>query len=623
MNERIAALVAAELEADRLEKVTRHLAGIERTFCYARFAESAAYCAEEMRAAGLQDVRLTPLCADGETAYMDFVMPQAWDATGAELAILEPDGSATRLLDWERMPLCLANRSAPTPPGGLEAEVITARQLRAGSDAAGRFVYTEGEHAVSLRGEAAAAGAAGLIADALPARDIDPEATYWINGWCGPGWYQSRADPPLTCFSVSPAMGRLLALRLASGPVRVRARADTRLYDGVIHTVEGLIPGTTPREIVLLAHIYEPFPGDDAIGAAAVVEIARTLGALIARGALPAPTFGLRCLVGMERYGFAEYWERPEARQRAVLGISMDAIALSPALTYDSVEVRSSPASLPFWGDHLLWQAAQRLLAGYPLVPASGNLSDDTLFSDITIGVPSQWVWTRVGDTHHSSLWLREEANDWPLGAAIARLIATYVADLATAGPADLERFAASLQRGISTGFEQARSRWSDGLRAGELTPAQVQRQAGFLARWQEGRIRSLRRMYPQADAAPLLGYLAALAEEAVRGLPEGPAPARPALTPVARQARRLIVRRRSLGMPFSQARIPVSERLEGYYEQALNWADGTRNLLEIAAQVECETGRRTDDAWLARFIQYVRLMAQYGYLALAEGADP
>ncbi len=106
--------IAAAFQPARLEALTRRIAGIEKTFCYTRFADSARLCYDELRAAGAQDVQLLALPADGRTTVMDFTMPQAWDAEGAELVLLGPDGELP-LLDYAAMPLCLANRCAPTP----------------------------------------------------------------------------------------------------------------------------------------------------------------------------------------------------------------------------------------------------------------------------------------------------------------------------------------------------------------------------------------------------------------------------------------------------------------------------------------------------------------------------
>ncbi|MBC7236026.1 MAG: hypothetical protein H5T69_09300 [Chloroflexi bacterium] len=620
MQENIVRAVDAEFRLDKLEPMARHIAAIERTFCYRRFAESARYCLEQLRALGLSDVRLFELAADGRMTYMDFVMPQAWDVRSAELEIVEPRDAAEPLIDYRRNPLCVANRCAPTPAEGIVAEVITLEQLRALGEAPGRLVYTDGQHPGPLRAEVAAKGAAGLISDTSPARDFAPQETYWINGWCSPGWYQTAEHRPLLCFSLSPEVGRRLKAQLDRGSVRVWAKVDADLYDGSIYTVTGLLPGKRPQEIVLLAHIYEPFIADDAVGAAAAIEIVRTLQQLIAHGDLPQPELGVRVLIGMERYGFAHYFAQEDARRRAALAINMDCLCLSPARTRQPVEVRYSPASLPFWGDLLVWEMARHLLGGYPLAVRRGNLSDDTFVSDVTVGVPSQWVWTQVGATHHTSLWFQEEMNDWELGAKIAKLVASYVAAMACAGPNDQARFGEMLVSGQAEELRAQRDAWVEALGRGEIDDQALRARARFLVRWQKERVRSWAKMYPDVDPSPLLQALAVRQEELVGPLLRGSLPsAERDLGPAAEQARGLVPKRKTLGMPFSQARIPLSERVSAQYEQALNWVDGHRDLLEIAELVACETEKAPDGEWLAQFVDYCRLMARYGYLGLIE----
>lgn len=616
--ERVMGAIAQGFRPDNLRRKAEHIAAIEKTFCYSRFAESARYCCEQFQAVGLADVELIKLPADGRTAYMDFVMPQAWDAEDAGLEIVEPGAGPLPLIYYKAMPLSLANRCAPTPPEGIIAEVITAQQLQQMESAAGKLIYTGGQHPSELRHEVAAKGALGMISDSSPARDVAPDETYWINGWCSPGWYQTREHRPLVCFSISPTKGHLLREHLARGLVRVRARAQTRLYDGSIHTVTGLIPGKQPREIVLLAHIYEPFPADDAIGASALIEIGRTLTTLIAKGALPPLNLGIRLLIGMERYGFAHYFEQEEVRRRSLLGVSMDALSLSPEKMGAPIEARFSPASMPFWGDLLLWHMASRALEGRPLVAQWGNLSDDTFISDRTIGVPSQWLWTRVGPYHHSSAWFREEMNDWPLGAQIAQVIAGYVGAMASAGPDDVRQFRDLTVQGMVDEMLAQRRRWAEALGQGKLKAEDVRRQVEFFAEWQEGRLQSLGRMYPEADVAPLREEVEAAKKEALEALSLQYVPVEyVARSDVQGVARTLIPIRTTMGMPFSQARIPVAERIAGTHEQALNWADGRRNMLEIAQRVGWEAGALVGDEWLEQFMAYCRVMEKYGYIRL------
>jgi hypothetical protein len=621
MDEHILRTLDDSIRADELRAISMHIAAIERTFSYDRFAESSAYCEEQLHQAGLSDVRRMSLSADGVTTHMDMTMPQAWDVRGAELEIVSSGDQPIPLIDYAAMPLCLANRCAPTPPGGIVAPVITARQLHERASAAGAFVYTEGRHPQALRFEATAKGALGLISDCSPAREVAPGETYWINGWCSPGWYEAREHQPLTCFSIAPLKGAVLADLLARGEVRVRAVARTRLYDGSIYTVTGLVPGEQEREIVLLAHIYEPFPSDDAVGAAALIEIARALTQLSSRRRMGQPRLGIRMLISMERYGFAHYWEQEEARRRALLGVSMDAISLNPDRMGAPIEVRCSALSLPFWGDWLLHDLAKTRLAKRPVAHAWGNLSDDTFISDSTIGVPTQWVWTRVGPYHHSSAWLREEMNDWTLGAEITRLIGVYAATLAWADREDEARLTALAREGLAAELGEARTSWTTALQQGTLTPEDVRRQATYTAEWERQRISSLTNMFPAVDVRPLLEQVAQFEPQVAASLPEPGAAGAQArvLSPVQEAASRIIVSRQTLGMPFSQPRIPMAERMPGNYEQALNWVDGYRDLLEVADRYGWEVGKPVDDAWLARFTDYVRLMARYGYFALEQ----
>jgi len=401
--------------------------------------------------------------------------------------------------------------------------------------------------------------------------------------------------------------------------VRVRAVARTRLYDGSIDTVTGFLPGQQEREIVLLAHIYEPFPSDDAVGAAALIQMGRALTQIASRRRANQPRLGVRVVISMERYGFAHYWEQEEARRRALLAVSMDAISLNPERMGAPIEVRASALSLPFWGDWLLRDMARTRLAHRPVAHVWGNLSDDTFPSDRTIGVPTQWVWTRVGPYHHSSAWLRDEMNDWNVGAEIARLICAYTATLAWADREDAARFISLAREGLATELDEAAARWTAALHSGALTAEEARQQASYTVEWEQERIRSLSNMFPAVDTRPLMEQVAQFEGGPVASLlATGPAGSR-ALSAVQEAARRLVPSRATLGMPFSQARIPMAERMSGSYEQPLNWVDGYRDLLEVADRYAWEAAKPVDDAWLSRFIDYVRLMARYGYLALEE----
>lgn len=623
-------LIRSEFSVARLESLARRINAHERLGGYTELNKAAALCAEELRTAGLADVRLLSHAADGVTTHMDFTMPRAWEPESAMLTIVEPAEAAQPLIDYPAMPLSIANRCAPTPAGGVQAEVITIDQLFQRPSAAGALVYTGGrfpegwgrpEEAPeragrSLQSEAQAKGALGYISDYNPARGLDSDASFWINGWGFPGWHQTAEDPEMVCFSITPNRGRLLAGLLERGPVRVHAEVRARIYDGEICTVSGLIPGRQEREIVLLAHIYEPFLCDDAVGAAALVEIGRAIRTLQQSGALPPLEFGIRLLIGMERYGFAAYFAQPGARENVLLAINMDAINLAPSFTGAPIEVRRSVPSMPFWGDSLLEIIAERELANLPRSVTAGNLSDDTFISDITIGIPTQWVWPRTGSTHHSSLWYDERINDWALGARIAELVSAYVVSMSTATRAEQDNLAQQCAHRMMGESEHLTAEWRSALAEGRLTPRQLRRQSHLWLAWQRGRFRSFAAMYPAAASGSLARALEQAALTFARLAGEMQEPAR-AVQDSGRWKR--VPRRLGLGMPFCLARIPRAERVYANYEQALNWADGTRTLGEIAALTVPMANEAEEESWLHAFGAYCELLARYGYLEFGE----
>ena len=74
--------------------------------------------------------------------------------------------------------------------------------------------------------------------------------------------------------------------------------------------------------------------------------------------------------------------------------------------------------------------------------------------------------------------------------------------------------------------------------------------------------------------------------------------------------------------MPASQARVPWGERFAESYEQALNWADGARSVMEIAALTLPLATPVEEQEWLRCFMRYCRLIEKYGYLELVARSE-
>ena len=108
------------------------------------------------------------------------------------------------------------------------------------------------------------------------------------------------------CFSITPRQEQYLKELLQKGPVKLRAKVDTRYYEGKYPYVSGVILGTDgagAEEVFSLGHLYEEGANDNSSGVASILEATTTLNRLIKEGKLPRPKRTIRLLAMGERYG--------------------------------------------------------------------------------------------------------------------------------------------------------------------------------------------------------------------------------------------------------------------------------------------------------------------------------
>ena len=223
--------------------------------------EVCALLADTMRSIGLEDVRLEPVPVDG------------WRFKGAELAVADAS-----------FPCASFGGSPPTPPGGIQAEVVFAgrgsRAELARAGARGRIVLVDwrGDHFLWPSLTAAEATQAGALA---------------VVCACLPGGRYYQADGALGCFDGTWIGGSVPlatiagdhALRLIeqqrSGPVPARLDLDVELLPGATaHNTSGTLPGRrVGAPIVVAGHHDGWFFGsfDDATGVAAALGIAKAM----------------------------------------------------------------------------------------------------------------------------------------------------------------------------------------------------------------------------------------------------------------------------------------------------------------------------------------------------------
>ena len=268
----------------------------DRFFNFPKFQATAKNVAEMMRQAGLDDVQIGNVPADGVTKSGFWTEPLAWDPHAATLEIVSPQVPEDRrvLADYQKVPTSLCMWSGPTPPGGVETEIVLPPNDIRNADLKGKLVLGGRMSKTAL----AKSGALGMIHESttnptlLDRRD-------WVNSFGDNSWAFNKNITPLVCFSVTPRSQQYLHELLKQGPVKVRADVDSRYYAGQYPYVSGAIIGTDgpgAEEVFSLGHLFEEGAGDNSTGVASIIEATATINRLIKEGKLARPKRTIRIL---------------------------------------------------------------------------------------------------------------------------------------------------------------------------------------------------------------------------------------------------------------------------------------------------------------------------------------
>ncbi|MBP5638670.1 MAG: hypothetical protein J6X55_04285 [Victivallales bacterium] len=232
------------------------LNAIERTCSYDDFERSSRFCEEALKAAGFSHVERIAHAADGVSATYDCIMPQAWNLDKGKRSFLEivdeKLSAEERLLaDSAANPLHATVWSAPTPQGGLTAELIDFSALKPGhyEAARGKWVlyaphseYSSTSPASLLWGlyhNLTEAGIAGLVTSDMLCAELMPNELNWQNGIGYTGWYLTKGEKRVPAFAITPLATWRLQKLLARGKVILHGELNCSNYDGQIYTVTG------------------------------------------------------------------------------------------------------------------------------------------------------------------------------------------------------------------------------------------------------------------------------------------------------------------------------------------------------------------------------------------------
>ncbi|MCC6589737.1 MAG: M28 family peptidase [Bryobacterales bacterium] len=262
--------------------------------------------------AGLEQVKVERFRADGKSEYLGTRPPLSWTVSKGELWMNSPQ--KVRLTSYDELPFSVCRNSRTAH---LEADLVdVGAGLRAEdyrTPVAGKIVLTSSDPSALVGPALRERGALGIVSYwTIPEWDrqnrMPGELPYLI------GWRYLPADVPEGAFAfmISPNRAMELGSVLRRETVRVRVDVDATIAPGTLDVVTGVIPGAkyANEEITVGAHLDEIGADDNASGSAALIEISRTLNALIASGDLPRPLRTIRFLWGPEFTATAAWFSR-------------------------------------------------------------------------------------------------------------------------------------------------------------------------------------------------------------------------------------------------------------------------------------------------------------------------
>ena len=658
----IMAPIAEGLSGDAAKEYVAGIASYHRVQASPGFRQAALYVHGILRSEGIP-AEVLSFAGDGRTFYWASQVPPEWDASAAELWLVAPAAERRKLADFRECKFSLIQRSDATPPEGLEAELVvlddgTEEAHYQGLDVQGRLVLTSAADLHRVRELAVYGhGALGLLYDGMlespPVRSrIDvPDARQYVSFWqAGDG------KRPCVGFSLSPRQGdwlrKLAKQSLPGSPVRLWARVNARFVaDGHTEVVSALLPGTSDEEVMVVAHLCHPQPSanDNASGAGAALEIARTLNALLKNGKLAQPKRGIRFLWVPEMTGtYAYLASQPERMSRTIAGVNLDMVGQNQEVCGSSFLIERVPRSMPSFVDDLMISLLDELLketkshsgqGGYALfrhaiTPFSGG-SDHYILSDPSVGIPCPMLIQWPDRYYHTSLDTIDKVDPASLRRA-GVLAATYAYFLACAERAEAEwlglemlaRFKSQVVATIQTHLTEIMQGYAHGAARGRQS---MRRRVEWDLAYELQAFASLRRLSADVQTSPLQEEARSFAEgqlafaeaallcrasqpstdvpSSASGLGSdewetraaGIVPVRQLPGPVSLVGYlpRLSVREREEWHAFSKTH---SQQLRLLPHLALFWCDGHRTLLEIIDAVELETGQRAAEVLVTYF---------------------
>lgn len=387
------------------------------------FSRAAEYIASKAKEYGLDQVQIEQFPADGEKTYYTLKSAIGWEAQSGELWEIEP--TRAKIADWNEMRVALADysQSANATTTLVDVGPGTSPKDYDGKDVMGRIVLAGGAVAAVHKIACDEHGAAGILS----------YQQNQVTGWSGDyadnvRWGHLSPYNPNNkfAFMISLSKAREYRARLTRGEqITLHAEVKAEMKPSSYQVVSAVIPGTDAanEEIVYSCHLCHQKPGanDNASGAAAILEVARSLSALIRKGDISPPRRTIRFIWPPEISGTVAYFaQHPEIVRRMKAVVHCDMVGGNYSLTKSVLHVTHTPASLPscvdavgdVFGEYVIAGSAKAASgAGFEDALLSPEGSKDSLVADITpFEMGSDHDVYQEGSFRIPAIYLR----DWP-----------------------------------------------------------------------------------------------------------------------------------------------------------------------------------------------------------------
>ncbi len=408
--------IIAHVSGDRALEQIRNISRFRRDPASRAYHEAAEYVAATLKEIGIPDVRIESYPADGKKFYYMSQSGPGWDAEMGELWLVEPHKE--RITSFSEIPssLCPKSQNAHARAELVFVGAGTRDKDYEGIDVKGKIVLGYG-HPGAIHNQAVfKRGALGVVSY-LSDRPLDYPDVVKIAS-IRP--YRSEdGRGPTFGFTVSHRRGEQLRQMLADGQtLMVEAKVKAELYASEYENVIAVIPGTDLKheEIVLTAHLCHNRAGanDNASGSASLIEIARAITELTAKGEIPPLRRTLRFIWVPENIGNAAFAAtHPEIIDRMICGINMDMVSQYLNENNATYFFLRTPDSLPHYLNDVVANFADyvgrnntesldfRYALPNPIVSLTGSRdnfrykivpfesgSDQYIYNDSGIGVP-------------------------------------------------------------------------------------------------------------------------------------------------------------------------------------------------------------------------------------------